>query len=924
MRLLASVTLWAALSAPVTANEQVGVRLEWGFGPASSELYWDGEIQCIDGTLVSINAVSFEADRHDRLTAPTFQSLTVNNGTDGAELVLAGTDRTLIRIQSKQGTFQWTLAELRERGELAFRSQDQGKLVVRLVETLGDAPALLSTKLTQDSDPAICRMKDGHQLVLWRAFLGLPERDSSSAKGGDQIHGLVLNADGKTVVSFDVLQTPADVETICVAPLADGRCLAVWAERQAENWDLFCSTLSLANDRVDCTPPLRLTDNPGVDRCPSLAVGPDGSLLLAWQGWRETHSRVFVQECRLGQWGTAQCLSDGTTNDWDPAIAAAVDNSVAVAWTRWWNGSYDVCLKIRDQGSWSPLQAVAATDRFEAHPSLAHTGDGTLWIAYEEGQPQWGMDSHNAGLRSGRNVRLRCWRNGRLADPTNSAALTLPAEFLDASEMALLQTDGARSLWLFFRSLQRRGVWEVFGTSLGDDWSPPQRLVNSAGGQNIRTAIAPAASGRLRVVWCADHRVDPVGKDSWIYTSLMPARPRRAQPIESQPLQVEIASATARRDVARPVLDFTGRQYGLYFGDLHRHTELSVCVTGKDGSLEDAYRYAIDAAGLDFLCVTDHVQHVKILNDYDFWRTGKTADLHRVPGVHQPFYGYERSQRFPLGHRNIISLRRDVRRVPRTQDNRPWDANTSYPGEQLIPPPEFWARLVGENAITIPHTSTSPVMGTDFAFAPGSIEPVIEIYQGCRYTGEYADAPDPRAKREGDKYGGATQSAGFIWNALAKGYRYGFIASSDHVATHNSYTCVWSDSFTNAAILDAMAKRRCYAATDRIECRMHMGPHLMGSEFTAANVPPLEVAVVGTTHIERVDVVKDNRVVYTHTPASPTTQVQFQFQDLQVEPGIHYYYARAIQTDRNMAWISPIWVEVPRAAPAPTNAKEEG
>ena len=71
---------------------------------------------------------------------------------------------------------------------------------------------------------------------------------------------------------------------------------------------------------------------------------------------------------------------------------------------------------------------------------------------------------------------------------------------------------------------------------------------------------------------------------------------------------------------------------GLYFGDLHRHTELSVCRTGADGSLEDAYRYAIDAAGLDFLCVTDHVQHVKLLNDYDYWRSGETADLHCVTG----------------------------------------------------------------------------------------------------------------------------------------------------------------------------------------------------------------------------------------------------------------------------------------------------
>jgi hypothetical protein len=357
---------------------------------------------------------------------------------------------------------------------------------------------------------------------------------------------------------------------------------------------------------------------------------------------------------------------------------------------------------------------------------------------------------------------------------------------------------------------------------------------------------------------------------------------------------------------------FEGRRFGLYFGDLHRHTELSVCRTGDDGSLEDAFRYAIDAAELDFLCITDHVQHVKILDDYDFWRTGKTADLHRVAGIHQPFYGYERSQRFPLGHRNIISLRRDVRRVPRTADNRPWDANTSYPGERLLSPPELWARLVGENAITIPHTSTSPVMGTDFAFAPEAMEPAIEIYQGCRYTAECPDAPDPRRQRDKEKFGGAVQPAGYIWEALAKGYRYGFLASSDHLATHNSYTCVWAEEFSNPSLFEAMSQRRCYAATDKIECRMSIGPHFMGSQFVAAQVPPLQVEVVGTAEIDRIDVIKDNQVVYSHRPDKPSLRTQFQFQDIQAAAGTHYYYARVIQQDRNMAWLSPIWVEVKR------------
>jgi hypothetical protein len=186
----------------------------------------------------------------------------------------------------------------------------------------------------------------------------------------------------------------------------------------------------------------------------------------------------------------------------------------------------------------------------------------------------------------------------------------------------------------------------------------------------------------------------------------------------------------------------------------------------------------------------------------------------------------------------------------------------------------------------------------------------VEIYQGCRYTTEHAGAPDPRQTRDSDLYGGKTQPAGYIWNALSKGYRYGFIASSDHVATHNSYTCVWAEEFSNRAILQALAERQCYAATDKIQCRMHMGPHLMGSQFTTKDLPPLEVDVVGTTDITRVDIIKDNRIVYVQDPESPTRRVRLRFQDMDVSPGVHYYYARVIQKDRNMAWISPIWVNI--------------
>ncbi|MHB8897470.1 MAG: hypothetical protein ACYC6Y_01845 [Thermoguttaceae bacterium] len=929
MRVTLAVFLVSLVFVSPARAERITIQLEWGFSPPSTQILWDGEVQVSDGTIEKMESFSFEKDKRDRLTPPTFQSFTQNEFSDGMTVVVQGDDRSWVRLKSLQGDFEWSVGQLRERKELSFTGKDRGRLVARLVERLGDEAVGLSEGRTQDSDPALCVLADGRQVVAWRAFLGLPapgETLESMPPGtvGDQICLRVLDREGKPGPMIAVLGEPGDVETISLAAIGEGLCRLVWSQQVGGNWDLYTCTFNAAGSPPACSAVERLTDQPGVDRHPVLAVTPDGSLVLAWQSWNEGHATISLRRGRGAQWDEPTVLGGAEGNHWLPAMAVSKTGSLAVAWFRWQNGSYDVELRLWDGGRWGPVMTVAATDRHEAMPTLAYDNGGTLWIAYEEGSAGWGMDSHTAGLRPDRNVRLCCCRDGRLVQPAADAALSLPAELLDRSEMAQLACDGQGSLWLFFRRLRGPGVWEILGTWLDDaGWQAPMLIEQTAGGQDVSMAWGVEASGRLRVAWATDQRVSQVGLDNRVFTSRMPVRSVRTAPIETVSLEPAgpaavggvkagdgaVAHAKAA-DAARATFSFGGAQMGLYFGDLHRHTEQSVCRTGGDGSLADAYRYAIDAAGLDFLCITDHVQHVKILNDYDFWRNGKTADLNRVAGVHQPFYGYERSQRFPLGHRNIISLNRYVRRVPRTRDNRPISANVSYEGEELIPPPEFWASLVGENVVTIPHTSSNPVMGTDFGYPPAGMEPVVEIYQGCRYTAEYAGAPDPRQDRDGEEYGGKTQLAGFLWNALGKGYRYGFIASSDHSATHNSYTCVWAEDFSNEAIQRAIAKRQCYAATDRIQCRMQMGGHLMGSEFQAAKVPPLEVEVTGTTDIDRIDVVKDNMVVFTRSPSPPSPTVRFEFHDAQATPGVHYYYARVIQKDRNMAWISPIWVDV--------------
>ena len=130
------------------------------------------------------------------------------------------------------------------------------------------------------------------------------------------------------------------------------------------------------------------------------------------------------------------------------------------------------------------------------------------------------------------------------------------------------------------------------------------------------------------------------------------------------------------------------------WASLHRHTDISEDGGISDGSLLDTMRYAWDAAGLDFIGITDHSRYLP--RRYNQWRLQQIADLLYTPGTFSPLHSYEeRSQYTPWGHRNIVYLNRDYEVVPGSYDL----------GDTGVSPDGLWAALRGKKAISIPHTT---------------------------------------------------------------------------------------------------------------------------------------------------------------------------------------------------------------------------
>ncbi len=307
----------------------------------------------------------------------------------------------------------------------------------------------------------------------------------------------------------------------------------------------------------------------------------------------------------------------------------------------------------------------------------------------------------------------------------------------------------------------------------------------------------------------------------------------------------------------------------MFFGDLHRHTDLSLCRVPLDGTIDDAYRYATEVARLDFLGITDHTRDIAQGNPLSqlWWRCRKEVLRHQLGppanATFLPFYSYERSHGNTADH-NVISLRPDMLR-PFT-----------------YPVPEFWKEL-DSDTITIPH---QPIRRDTWAYQDDKLRPLVEIFQGCRDNSIEAD----------------------VHQGLALGYRLGFIASSDHMSTSASYACVWAEQASRESIFRALQARRTYAATDRIRLLVTAGEHWMGEAISADSMPELRLEAHGTAPIETVNLVQDGIVIESLTPSERVIELRRQPR----VTGPHYFYFHLVQEDGNEAWSSPIWVDVRR------------
>jgi hypothetical protein len=378
---------------------------------------------------------------------------------------------------------------------------------------------------------------------------------------------------------------------------------------------------------------------------------------------------------------------------------------------------------------------------------------------------------------------------------------------------------------------------------------------------------------------------------------------------------------------------------GIFWGVIHGHTEMS----DGAGTVEHYFTHMRDECGLDFGALSDH-DHLFETSD-EMWRqTQEATAKYNNPGEFTTFLGYEwaKWRKNGDGDRNVYYLH-DRRPMFRSDDGE-------YPT-----PEELFKVLESETAIIIPHHSADVGNHCDWKDHIPEKERLVEIYSCWGNSERSVHDGNPFPVRpsgvKSDAIDAGEVPSGFVQRALELGWRVGFTGGGDdHVAHAGAEIFIGREPWlykaglmggcatenTREAIWDAMWNRRVYATTGpRIILDLQLNSlntpsatqprvHPMGSEVLLsenselASERKLTVEVHGTEKIKSIEIVRNNKDIYTYSADSP--DVAFDWNDTDPLDEINlpaarysqnpftFYYIRVTQTDGEMAWSSPIWI----------------
>src|SRR5262245_12131722 len=215
----------------------------------------------------------------------------------------------------------------------------------------------------------------------------------------------------------------------------------------------------------------------------------------------------------------------------------------------------------------------------------------------------------------------------------------------------------------------------------------------------------------------------------------------------------------------------------ILWADLHGHSALS----DGTGMPEEYLRYARDVAALDVIALTDHDHWGMVFLDEsreNQRRIFEATERFNDPGRFVAISGYEWTS-WIYGHRHVLRF------------DGPVDVISSL-DPRTETPQALWRALEGQQALTFAHHSAGGPIAVDWSIPPDPrFEPVTEI-ASVHGSSESPDTPIPIYD---------AVAGNWVRDALARGYRLGFVGSGDSHDGHPGLAQLAGPTGGMAAIL---------------------------------------------------------------------------------------------------------------------------
>jgi hypothetical protein len=324
-----------------------------------------------------------------------------------------------------------------------------------------------------------------------------------------------------------------------------------------------------------------------------------------------------------------------------------------------------------------------------------------------------------------------------------------------------------------------------------------------------------------------------------------------------------------------------------YWGQIHCHSEQS----DGTGRFEDIYHNSRDEGCLDFAAGSDHAEY---FSDNEWLWMQDISNRFNEEGRFVTLNGYERAG--DQGHWNFytsadrLELFRGMNMDPNKNTLQSACERLSSRADVVAGPHVHHGRFSFE------YKSSVQCFHELYSMWGNYEKLTYDILNGGAVVGVTGGGDNHEAR------GGFScedpEGQGTTPHTFAPGLRW-----------KTGLTAALMPRLGRTELVRALRGRQTYATTGpRMLLDFSVSGVSMGGECKVGGDPPTIMAMVhGVSQIARVEIIRDGQT--TQSIQGDGRDMTVKWLDSAVVPGRHWYLLKVIQTDKEMAWTSPIWVD---------------